>query len=445
MKNKDIQLSDHFDVKRMIRFTMPSIIMMIFTSIYGVVDGFFVSNFVGKTPFAAVNFIFPVIMLLGALGFMFGTGGSALVAMTLGTGRKEKANKLFTMTVYISFFVGVLLAIISFFLIEPVASVLGAEGQFLADSVLYGKIIICALPFFMLQFEFQSFFITAEKPKLGLYFTVASGVTNMILDYLFMAVFDWGLVGAALATSLSQVVGGVIPIVYFARKNNSLLCFTKFEFDGRALIKTCTNGSSELMNNISMSLVSMLYNFQLMKYAGEDGIAAYGVLMYVNMIFLAIFIGFSVGISPVIGYHHGACNHSELHGLLKKSIIIIGVSSMGMLLLGELLALPLSVAFVGYDKGLMDITLHGFIIYSFSFLFSGIAIFGSSFFTALNDGLISAVMAFIRTIVFQVIAVIVLPLFLNLSGIWLSIVVAEFGAAVISVLFIFVKRHKYNY
>lgn len=444
-KNKPIQLSDHFDISRMLRFTLPSIVMMIFTSIYGVVDGFFVSNFVGKTSFAAVNFIYPVIMLIGALGFMFGTGGSALVAMTLGTGKKERANKLFSMAVYISFALGLILAVLSFFLLKPAAQLLGAEGQLLSESVVYGRIIVLALPFFMLQYEFQSFFITAEKPKLGLYFTVASGVTNMVLDALFMAVFKWGIVGAALATALSQIVGGLIPVIYFARKNTSLLRFTGFEFDGRALLKICSNGSSELMSNISMSLVSMLYNFQLMKYAGEDGIAAYGVLMYVNMVFIAVFIGFSVGISPVIGYHYGAQNHDELCGLLKKSITIICVSSVGMLAFGELMAYPLSNIFVGYDSGLMSMTLRGFLIYSFSFLFSGMAIFGSSFFTALNDGLTSAVMAFMRTLVFQVAAVLILPLFMKLDGIWMSIVVAEVAAAFIAILFIIFKRKKYNY
>ena len=440
-----IQLSDHFDTKRMMSFTMPSIIMMIFTSIYGVVDGFFVSNFVGKTSFAAVNFIFPVIMLLGALGFMFGTGGSALVAVTIGLGNKDKAQSLFSMTVYISFVVGVILSAISFFVLPYIAELLGAEGQMLTDSVMYGRIIICSLPFFMLQYEFQSFFITAEKPNLGLYTTLLSGITNMVLDALFMAVFKWGLAGAAFATAMSQMVGGLIPIFYFARKNSSLLRFTKFRYNGNALLKICTNGSSELLSNISMSLVSMLYNYQLLKYAGEEGIAAYGVLMYVNMVFLAIFIGFATGIAPVIGYHFGAHNHDELHGLLLKSIRIICISSVLMLIFGEILALPLSSVFVGYDHHLFDITLRGFLIYSFSFLFSGIAIFASSFFTALNDGLTSAVMAFLRTVVFQVSSVLILPLFFELDGIWLSIVAAEVAAAVIAILFILIKRNKYNY
>ena len=424
---------------------MPSIIMMIFTSIYGVVDGYFVSNFVGKTEFAAVNFIFPVIMILGAVGFMFGTGGSALVAMTLGLGEREKAKKIFSMLVYVSFALGAVISVIGWFALPYVVKLLGADGEMLKNGVTYGRIILLAMPFFVLQFEFQSFFITAEKPKPGLYVTVVSGVANMVLDALFMAIFRWGLIGAAAATALSQVIGGIIPLVYFARKNDSLLRLTGFEFDGKAFIKACTNGSSEFLNNISMSLVGMLYNFQLIKFAGENGVAAYGVLMYVNMIFLAIFIGFVTGIAPVIGYHYGADNHEELHSLLVKSSKIIAISSVLMLIAAELLAYPLSFIFVGYDIELMDITLRGFLIYSFSFLFSGFAIFGSAFFTSLNDGLTSAIMAVVRTLVFQVTAVIVLPIFFKLDGIWFSVVAAEFGAALMTLMFIVVKRKKFRY
>ncbi len=429
----------------MLRFTLPSIIMMIFTSIYGVVDGFFVSNFAGKTEFAAVNFVYPVIMVLAAVGFMFGTGGSALVAVTLGLGKKEKARRIFSMLVYISFAVGAVIAIASWFLLPIVASLLGAEGKMLADCTVYGRIIMLALPFFVLQFEFQSFFITAEKPKLGLYVTIASGVTNMVLDALFLAVFDWGLIGAAVATAISQVVGGALPIVYFARENSSLLRFTHFEFDGNALFKTCTNGFSEFLSNISMSFVSMLYNIQLMNFAGENGVAAYGVLMYVNMFFLAVFIGFATGISPVIGYHYGANNYKELRGLIVKSFAIVSVSSVLMFLFSEALACPLSYVFVGYDSELCAITLRGFRIYSFVFLLAGMAIFGASFFTALNDGLTSAIIAFLRTLVFQAAAVIIFPIFWELDGIWLSAVFAEVAAVSLSLFFMAINRRKYNY
>ncbi|MBO5199048.1 MAG: MATE family efflux transporter [Lachnospiraceae bacterium] len=440
-----IQLSDHFNYQRLFRFTLPSIIMMIFTSIYGVVDGFFVSNFVGKTPFAAVNFIMPFLMILGAIGFMFGAGGSALIAKTLGEGKTEKAKKLFSLFVLVTAVCGIVIAVFSFLFIRPIAAWLGAEGTMLEDCVTYGRIIIIALPFYMLQYEFQSFFITAEKPQLGLAVTVVSGVANMVLDALFMAVFEWGLVGAAAATALSQLIGGVIPLIYFWRPNSSLLRFIKTNFDGRALAKACANGSSELMSNVSMSLVSMLYNVQLMKYAGEDGVAAYGVLMYVNMIFLAAFIGYSTGIAPVIGYHYGAQNHSELTGLLKKSCVIIGAFSVGMLGLAELLARPLARMFVGYDSALMDMTARAFGIFSFSFLFAGIAIYGSSFFTALNDGLTSALISFLRTLVFQVAAVMILPLVWGLDGIWVSIVAAELIAAAVTVLFLIGKKRKYHY
>lgn len=441
----NIQLSDHFNYRKMLRFTLPSILMLIFTSIYGVVDGFFVSNFVGKTPFAAVNFIMPVLMILGAIGFMFGAGGTALIAKTLGEGDKNKARRLFSLFVYTTIVCGIVIGVLGFVFIRPIASVLGADGQFLDDCVLYGRIIIVALPLYMLQFEFQTFFITAEKPQLGLFVTVLSGVTNMVLDALFVMVFKWGLAGAALATALSQAVGGIIPLVYFSLPNTSLLRLTKTSFDGKALLKACTNGSSELMSNISMSLVSMLYNVQLMTYAGENGIAAYGVLMYVNMIFLSAFLGYSTGIAPVIGYHFGAQNHSELKGLLKKSVIITGVFAICMLVVSEACAYPLSYIFVGYDKELMSLTLRGFLIYSFTFLFAGFAIFGSSFFTALNDGLTSALISFLRSLVFQVAAVILFPIILGIDGIWISIVAAEVMSVIITVIFLVIKRKKYNY
>ncbi len=440
-----IQLSDHFTYKKLFRFTLPSIIMMVFTSIYGVVDGYFVSNYVGKTPFAAVNLIFPFIMILAAFGFMFGTGGSALVAKSLGQKQDVKANMQFSLIVYSSIITGVILAVLGIIFVKPISILLGAEGELVKYCVIYGSIILAAIPFFMLQYEFQSFFIAAEKPKLGLLVTVISGVTNMVLDALFVAVFDWGLVRAALATALSQVVGGIIPLFYFGRKNTSLLRFTSTIFDARTLIKTCTNGSSELMSNLSMSLVSMLYNFQLIKYAGEDGIAAYGVLMYVNFCFLAIFIGYSVGTAPIISYHFGAKNHKELKSLLKKSIVIISLCSVAMLILSEVLAKPLSLMFVSYDKALLELTLRGFVIYSFSFLFAGLAIYGSSFFTALNDGLTSAIISFVRTLVFQIAAVIILPIFLDIDGIWLSLVVAEFLAVIVNILFLIGKRKKYKY
>lgn len=419
--------------------------MMVFTSIYGVVDGFFVSNYVGKTQFAAVNFIFPLLMIFGAVGFMFGTGGSALIAKTYGEGKKDKAQKIFSLIVYTSIVCGIVIAVFGFVFIRPLASLLGAEGDMLDYGVTYGRILLLSLPASILQFEFQSLFITAEKPRLGLFVTVGAGVTNMVLDWLFTAVFPFGIVGAASATALSQCVGGIVPLIYFALPNSSILKLRKTGFDLKSLSRTVTNGSSELMSNLSMSLVSMLYNFQLMKYAGEDGVSAYGVLMYVSMIFIAIFIGFSVGVAPVISYHYGAENSLELKSLLKKSLIIIGATSALMLILGEVLALPLSHLFVGYDKDLYELTLKGFYIYSFSFLFSGIAIYGSSFFTALNNGPVSALISFLRTLLFQSVAVLLLPLVFDIDGIWYSIVAAELVAAIVTAIFIVALKKKYKY
>ncbi len=440
-----IQLSDHFDYKKLLRFTLPSIIMMVFTSIYGVVDGFFVSNYVGKTPFAAVNFIMPVLMMLGAVGFMFGAGGSALIAKTLGEGEKEKANKIFSLIVYVTLILGTIIAALGIIFMCPIASILGAEGEMLEDCVLYGRLILLALPFFMLQLEFQTFFVTAEKPELGLYVTLASGLANMVLDALFMGVFSWGIVGAASATGISQAIGGIVPLVYFGRKNNSLLKLGKTCFDLKALSIATLNGSSELMSNISMSLVSMLYNVRLEALAGEDGVAAYGVLMYVNFVFLSIFIGYSTGIAPVIGYHYGAGNSDELKSLRKKSFVVIISTSVLMFVLAQTLGSFLSWIFVGYDAYLMDMTVRAFFFFSFSFLFAGISIFGSAFFTALNNGLVSAIISFLRTLVFQVLAVLLFSFIWGLEGIWMSIVAAEVMAALITAAFLITNKKKYNY
>ena len=442
---KKIALSDHFTYGRLLRFTMPSIVMMAFTSIYGVVDGIFVSNFAGKTPFAAINLIMPYLMIFGTLGFMLGTGGTALISMTLGMGDKKKSNGLFSMLTYVCIIGGVVLTVVSMLLLRPAAILLGAEGEILEYCVTYGSIVLLALPAYVAQFAFQSFCVAAEKPNLSLGMTVAAGVCNMVLDALLVGFFRWGLVGAAVATATSQIVGGVIPVIYFARPNTSLLRLGKPDWDMRALLRACTNGSSELMSNVSMSLVCMLYNLQLMKYAGEDGIAAYGVIMYVNFIFISVFIGFSIGNAPLVGYNHGAGNHAELKNLLRKGIVVLLALAAVMTLSGQLLAKPLALIFVSYDQSLMEMTVHGFQIYTLSFLLCGFNIYGSSFFTALNNGLISALISFIRTLVCQTAAVLLLPIWLELDGIWWSIVAAELTALCLTTAFLFAFRKKYHY
>lgn len=440
-----IQLSDHFSYRKLLQYTLPSITMLVFTSIYGVVDGFFVSNFVGKTPFTAVNFIMPVLMILGSAGFMFGTGGGALIAITMGEGKQKEANHQFSLIVYTAAICGIILATLGIVFIRPLAAALGAEGRLLEDSVIYARINLIAIPAYILQFEFQCLFATAGKPALGLAVTILAGLTNMGLDALFVAVFHWGLEGVAAATAMSQLVGGLVPILYFARPNGSLLRLGKTGFDGKALWKACVNGSSELMSNISMSIVSMLYNVQLLKYAGEDGIAAYGVLMYVSLIFHAVFIGYSVGTAPVISYHYGAKNRKELKGLLKKSLILIGVFAIVMFGAADLLTVPLAQIFVSYDEELFRLTVRAFRIFSYSFLFAGFAIFGSSFFTALNNGLISATISFMRTLIFQISAVLIFPIFWKVDGIWASIVAAEMMAVMVTILFLKAKQKKYQY
>ncbi len=441
----NIQLSDHFSYRKLLKFTLPSIVMMVFTSIYGVVDGFFVSNYAGKTQFAAVNLIMPFLMILGTIGFMFGTGGSALVSKTMGEGRKERAQQIFSQLIWTSMLLGVLLSVVGILCLRPVAAALGAKGQMLEDCVLYGRIILAALTAFMLQNEFQSFFVAAERPQLGLMVTVVAGVANMALDALFVAGFRWGIAGAALATAASQVLGGVIPLVYFLRPNTSVLRLVKSRPEGKILLRACANGSSEMMSNLSMSLVSMLYNTQLMKFAGENGVAAYGVLMYVNFIFLAIFIGIGIGSAPIVSYHYGAENHAEMKSLRKKSTVVILLFSAVMFGLAQLLAVPLSRIFVGYDAELTALTCWAFRICSFLFLLAGINIYGSAFFTALNNGLISALISFLRTLVFQVAAVLIFPIFLKLDGVWLSAVAAELLSALVTIAFLAAKKKRYHY
>ena len=442
---KSIRLSDHFSYSKLLRFTLPSIVMMVFTSIYGVVDGLFVSNFVGKTAFASVNLVMPFVMILGGMGFMIGTGGTALVSKILGEGDPDTANRTFSMMVLFTLALGIVLSAAGIVFMRPVSRFLGATDAMMDDCVLYGRIVTGFTFAFMLQNVFQSFFIAAEKPKLGLKVTVAAGLANMMLDALFIAVFNWGVAGAAIATGLSQCVGGVLPLVYFLRPNSSLLRLSPTRLRLRPILAACGNGSSELMSNISSSVVSMLYNFQLMRLAGEDGVSAYGVLMYVQFIFISIYIGYSIGCAPVVSYHFGAQNHGELKNLLGKSVLLMGCTGVVLTALAMALADPLSRLFVGYDAGLFALTSHAFRLFAWSFLLAGFNIYASGFFTALNNGGISAAISFLRTLVFQSASVLILPIFLDVDGIWWAITVAEVFAFLISVTFLLAKRGKYHY
>ena len=441
-----IQLSEHFTYNKLLRFVFPSIVMMIFTSIYSVVDGLFVSNFVGKTALASINLILPFLMGLSALGFMIGTGGSAIVAKTLGEGDPKRANSYFSMLVYVTAIGGIILALLGMLLVPSVASFLGAEGELLSNCILYGRISFISMPAFMLQNVFQSFFVTAEKPKLGLAVIITAGVTNMILDLLFVGILGFGLAGAAVATVCGEMIGGLFPVFYFSRKNSSLLRLGKTQFNGRILMQTCVNGSSELMTNLSSSIVNSLYNIQLMKFAGENGVAAYAAIMYVNFIFIAIFLGYSIGSAPIISYHYGAGNHGELKNLYKKSLQLVGSWGILLFVLAQFLATPLAKLFVGYDSTLLAMTQIGFRIYSLVYLINGFNIFGSSFFTALSNGVVSAVISFLRTLVFQIGAVLILPIvFGGINGIWSSVTVAELLTLCITITFFVRQRRKYHY
>lgn len=441
----NIQLSDHFTYRRLIRFVIPSVAMMILTSIYGVVDGLFVSNFVGKTPFAAVNLVIPFTMILGAFGFMLGTGGTALVAKTLGEGRQEEANRIFSMLIYFALGLGILLTIFGIAVLKGIVIKMGADDAMLRHCMIYGRIVLLGIPFYMLQNMFQNFLIAAEKPQLGLIVTIAAGVTNMVLDALFIAVLGWGVAGAAAATALGQCVGGLIPFVYFARKNSSKLSLVKTRLMGGALFHACTNGSSELVSNVSMSLVGMLYNLQLMKFAGENGVAAYGVIMYVNFIFIAIFLGYAYGSAPIVAFNYGARRTEELQNVLKKSLKLILGTGISLFLIATVFAGVLSGLFVGYDAELYRLTVRGFHLYAISFLLCGFNIYGSSFFTALNNGVVSAAISFLRTVVFEVAAVLILPLFFGLDGVWCAITVAELASILITIGAFSALRRRYQY
>lgn len=446
MKKDIIQLSDHFTFGRLLRFCLPSIGMMVFTSIYGVVDGFFVSNFVGKTAFASINLVMPFLMILGGVGFMIGTGGSALVAKHLGEKNEDLARRVFSMMIYLTLILGVTVSVLGFVFADKVAVLLGAEADMLDSCVLYARTCLVFNTMFMLQNVFQSFLVTAERPKLGLVVIVAAGLTNMALDALFIVGFRWGVVGAACATGLSQTVGGLLPLIFFLKKNNgSTLRLVRTRLELRPILKACANGSSELMTNISSSVVSMLYNFQLLELAGQDGVSAYGVLMYVQFIFAAVYIGYSIGTAPITGYNYGAQNRGELNNILKKSVRTMLITGAVMVGLAQVLAAPLAHIFVGYDEGLFEMTRHAFRLFSFAFLLSGFNIWCSSFFTALNNGAVSAAVSFLRTLVFQLAAVLILPAVWGLDGVWLSVVFAEVCAFIISIIFLFAKRKKYGY
>ena len=444
-RKEEIRLSDHFTYGKLLRFVLPSIIMMVFTSIYGVVDGLFVSNFAGKESFAAINLVMPFIMVLGGMGFMIGTGGTALVSKIMGQGDGERANRTFSMMIWVTVILVAVLTALGLVFMEPMARFLGADENTFDDCVCYGRIVVAFTVSFMLQNVFQSFLIAAEKPKLGLIITVAAGVTNMVLDALFIAVFRWGVAGAAVATGISQCIGGGVSLVYFLFPNRSRLRLTRTRLQLRPILQACGNGSSELMTNLSSSIVNSLFNVQLLRLAGEIGVAAYGAIMYVSFIFAAIFIGYSMGSAPLVSYHYGADNHIELKNLFKKSLTLIGIWALILFTLARLSATPLTTLFVGYDQTLLNLTRQGFILYGFVYLVNGFNIYGSSFFTALNNGPVSALISFLRTLVFQTLCVMVLPIFFGLTGVWLSVTIAEILTLCVTVFFFLTMRKKYHY
>lgn len=446
MKRYDlkIQLSDHFTYGRLLRFTLPTIAMTVFSSVYVIIDGFFVSNYAGATAFAAVNLIMPVLMILSSVGFMVGTGGSALVSMTLGQGDHKKANEIFSLLIFFVIALGGILDIFGYIFIEQIAIGLGATPEMLPLCVLYARISMISLIPYMLQNVFQSFMITAERPTLGLIITLIAGGANIALDTLLVGGLGMGVTGAATATVISEFLGGLLPLVYFLLPNKSLLRIGKTKLYFKAILKTCTNGSSEFMVYVASSIVNMLYNMQLLKYSGEPGVAAYGVLMYFLVVCDGLYMGYSLGVAPIMGYNHGADNRKELRGVFRKSLVFISIFAAGITILAEAGAPLFAGIFVGYDAELYELTVHAFRIYSISFILLGYNVFVSAFFTAMNNGLISAVVSFARALVFEVICIMVLPGIFGLNGIWSSVIVAEAGAFIVTIIFFLIFRKKYG-
>ena len=443
-----ISLSEHFNYRKLFKFVAPSIVMMVFTSIYSIVDGLFISNFVGKDGVAAINYIFPFIMVLGSIGFMLGAGGSALVSKVLGEGDRELANKYFSLLVYFTAAVGLVIMAVGQIFIPQCAAWLSrqSEGVIYDYCVVYGRILLAGQPFFILQNIFQSFFVTAEKPRLGLIVTAAAGVLNMALDGIFVGALGWGLEGAGWATTASQIFGGLVPIFYFARKNGSLLRLSRTRFYGKAILKSATNGSSEFLSNIASSIVIMLYNFQLQRYSpdSDGGVAAYGAIGYVAMIFWSVFMGFAVGVVPLIGYNFGAQNRDELKNLFKKGVIVSAVAGVAMTALSEALAEPL-VGMFGFTKELTDMTLRGYRIFSISYILCGMGVFGSALFTALNNGLVSAIISIARTLVFRIAAVMLLPYLWGLDGVWSAVCFSEIASTIFTAVFVIAYAKRYGY
>ena len=441
-----IRLSDHFGYGKLLRFTVPTIGMMVFMSVYNVVDGFFVSNFAGKTPFAALNLIWPFLNILACVGFMFGTGGTAIVARLLGKGNPRKANQVFSLLVYAAVGLAVVLSIFGFLFVRRIAALLGATPDMVDWCVRYARYLLAALPAMVLQFLFQPLMVAAEKPKLGFYVTFAAGMTNIVGDALLVGVFGLGLDGAAIATMLSQCLGGGIPLVFFLRRDNgTVLRIGRPTRQLKYLGETAVNGSSELLSNVSASIVSMAYNYQLMRYIGEDGVAAYGTIAYLMFVFVAIFVGYSIGVSPVIGYNYGAENYPEQRNVFRKSLALIFAGSLLMAAASQILAGPLARLYVGYDPELEALTERAFRIFGMSFLLCGFNIFASAMFTALSNGVISAVISFFRTLVCETATVFILPALFGVDAIWFSIVVAEFIALLLASWFILRKRRLYGY
>lgn len=442
---KSYDISERLNLPRLFLACVPMILMMISISIYSVVDGFFVSNFAGKIQFAAVNLIYPFIMVVGSLGFMMGTGGTALVAKKMGEGKTEEAKKLFFNCFVVTVALGVVFSSIFVFLLPKIAEGLGADEAMLPYCVDYGRILILGITFFNLQNMFQPFFAASGRPGLGFAITIGAGVANIVFDAIFVAGAGWGCVGAAWGTVIGQVVGGFLPVIYYFAKNKSALRLVPAKMQWGAIFKMGANGLSEFVSQIAVSVLSMIMNVLLMKHYQENGVSAYGIICYVWLIFAATFIGLCMGISPRISYVYGEKNKPELRRLTQRALALFIFAGLFEFIMAEALTVPLSYAYAGYDEGLRQLTCHASFIYSIIYLALGINMFGSSFFTALNNGLVSALLSFARLMLFEAVSVYLCSLFWQGDGIWWGVVIGEALGFVMNFLVIFIHGKRYGY
>ncbi len=438
-------ISQKFTLTSLLKFALPTTIMMVVLSIYTLVDGVFVSNFVGELAFSAINIIFPFISLIFALGIMAATGGNALVANNLGQGDDEKARENFTLIVIFATGLGLLLMMVGIVFNKEIARLLGATPLIEEYARDYLSTLAPFIPLAIWMGFSQILFVTIGKPTLGLIATLVGGITNIIFDYLFIVVMNMGIKGAALGTGLGYSLPGLFFIYYFLFHRKNSLYFVKPRWRARVLLKTFTNGSSEFVANLATSITTFMFNLIILDLAGEQGVAAIGIILYAQFLLMSAFLGYAQGVAPIFSYAYGARDHLQLKKVFSISIRVIILFSLAIASFSYFASSSIVGIFVERQSQVFSLAKNGFSVFSLSFLFMGVNIFSSSLFTAFSNGKISASISFLRTLVFILGYLLFLPRFLGLPGVWLAIPLAEFTTMFFSISYLTIQRKKYHY